>query len=725
MSQSFTVNCGVLDFHGDLDAGHAEPLVVVKADGLTGDLQSNLQEKIECGIFLVQKAVYQVEVVVPHLLNMGAVKLELRCPKNINGVAVDPQPDWSLDSLTSELNSLEVLLNASSLRHVPFTKSRIRELPKVKGTTMSSKAFVMHVDEMEDTESEGEEIHDQSLVVGRRFSCDELYLSDSDDFEDESAVEQTQIVLMDKVGLLEGALFELDHEHTVVVKEEIRNTISALQTDLMSESEKSAATLIQIGKFTEARREMDKKQDTQYQRKIAEALDNHLIAVQRDYEHRSQIEERRIRYDAAFEEAKKREKALQEERVRQERAKAEAEVARKRAEEAQKAALEAEKRATKEAAEREATETRKVLAAQVVQKEVNDLRMDASAEAFQELKNKGLQSKQSGLGGCSEVQLIVKGAESALKAEAERLRKYKELDENNQQLRLTSNKDFRSYERQIARRIKQITGFKENARMKADELIKIFNDPACPQSIKVAVFAKTVVSQCENPVAISITAFACGHVIALVTKHVPFLMDLVLAEFHRACIYTVPKHIHYSQSAFKSKEAYYKMISFREEDGKIQSTEHCLEGIASYMKLYGALIQTEGDGVQNMLKEGWAWLARFLNVLPANIYTAVALDAFLQMAGFALFRKYKSQFRKILNIIDSHFLDALQSSKDPMLNPVIFRIKKYIETKQFLREPEGWRLQTSLLSETYAPESDSGFHQEQYYHHTNRYQYHY
>ncbi|XP_043724625.1 protein GLE1 isoform X2 [Telopea speciosissima] len=648
---------------------------------------------------------------------MGAVKLELRCPKNINGVAVDPQPNWSLDSLTSELNSLQ--LNASSLRHVPFTKSRIRELPGSKGTSTSSKAFVMHVDELEDTESEGEEIHDQSLAVGRRFSCNELYLSDSDDFEDEPAVEETRILLMDKLGLLEGALFEFDREHTAGVKEEIRNTLSALQTDLMSDSERSIAALIQIEKFKEARREMDRKLDTQYQRKIAEALDNHLIAVQRDYEHRSQIEERRIRNDAAFEESKKREKALQEERVRQERTKAEAEAARKRSEEAQKAALEAERRATKEAAERKATATRKQLAAQVVQTEVTDLRKDESGEA--------LQSKQLGLSGCSEVQLIgnvVKGAESALKAEAERLRKYKELDEKNEALKLASNKDFRSYEMQIARNIKQITGFKENVRMKADELIKIFNDPSCPQSISFGVFAKKVVSQCEKPVAIAAT-FGCAHVIVLVTKHVPFVMDLVLAEFHRACIYTVPKHIHYSESAFRSKEAYYKMIGYREEGGKIESTEQFLERIASYMKLYGAVVQTEVGGVQNMLKEGWAWLARFLNVLPANIYTAVALYAFLQMAGFALFRKYKSQFRKILNIIHGQFLDALESSRDPMLNSVIQRIKQYIETKQVLHEPEGWRLQTSLLSETFVPESDTGYHHEQHYRHTNQYMYKY
>lgn len=56
----------------------------------------------------------------------------------------------------------------------------------------------------------------------------------------------------------------------------------------------------------------------------AEALDSHLSLIQRDHEQRSQIEERRIKDDAALEEAKKREKALHEARVYQ--AKLEAEV---------------------------------------------------------------------------------------------------------------------------------------------------------------------------------------------------------------------------------------------------------------------------------------------------------------------------------------------------------------------------------------------------------------
>jgi hypothetical protein len=45
------------------------------------------------------------------------------------------------------------------------------------------------------------------------------------------------------------------------------------------------------------------------------------------------------------------------------------------------------------------------------------------------------------------------------------------------------------------------------------------------------------------------------------------------------------------QSAFETKEAYYKAIGYKERDGKIESIEDYLRRLESYMKLYGALIQ--------------------------------------------------------------------------------------------------------------------------------------
>ncbi|CAL5418846.1 unnamed protein product [Camellia sinensis] len=680
----------------------------------------------------------------------GAVKLELRCPQSVGGVVIDPHPDWSFDSLLSELSSIEKRLNSSSPFPLPFTKTKFREVSSAKSVLKGG--FVMRVDETENVEEDiQEEDHDRRLVAGRRFTCDEFYISD--DSEDESPHE-TQYLLMEKVGLVEGALSELTHEHRLSITEEIRNQILALETDLLNENKKFTSSLAQVKKYTEARREMHRKLDMQYQRRImiyggprkglatpllleestvnvtcaeqciavdhllfflcicAEALDNHLTAIQRDHEHKSQIEERKIRDDAAIEEAKRREKALQEEKLWQEKVRAETEARleaeKKRAEEAKAAALEA---AEKVAAE----DLARAAAAVVAPKEAT------SGSGI--LKD---QSNKSGSDGVKKVQQagnIIKCAESALTLEEKRLQIYKEVAVKNEALGLGASSVYGSHVSKIQRLIKQVSGTKENIRNKVDQLTKIFFDSSCPQSISIAMFAEKIIDQCVNP---NKALFAYAHVIVLVASQVPLAMDLVLAKLNRVCIYTVPKYINYSKSAFDTNEAYHKAIGYKEEDGEIESEESYVSRIESYMKLYGALVQTQVESVQNRhgMGEGWAWLARFLNALPANLYTAVALQAFLEAAGFGLYRRYKSHFKKLLNVIYRDFVNALkQRGGDAKLNKVITSIQTYIESNRFLEEPEGRSLQGSLLSHTFVPESE--YSEPSYHRPANRFYYQY
>lgn len=157
----------------------------------------------------------------------GAIQLDLRCPKRVDGIAADPDPDWSFDALVSELNALEMKLPTSFT--VPFrTKtisrfyflslsyhcmflydynSRCMVFPydvnwiflfcaiefllccclnfsfacllcylSSENEVERGRAFVLHAPEyeMEDTQSEDE--HDKALVAGKRFNCDDLYL---------------------------------------------------------------------------------------------------------------------------------------------------------------------------------------------------------------------------------------------------------------------------------------------------------------------------------------------------------------------------------------------------------------------------------------------------------------------------------------------------------------------------------------------------------------------
>ncbi|XP_065875673.1 mRNA export factor GLE1 [Euphorbia lathyris] len=632
---------------------------------------------------------------------MGVVNLEIRCPPKVNAITADPDPDWSFNSLLLELNALEKKLNASSQVPVPFIKTQIGDFSSRKNMGRKSNAFVVHVSdaELEDSEGDDDEELGHGSLVAKRFNCDDIYLSESDDSDYDLCLDD-QSYLMDKVGMSEGAVFELTQEHQLGVKEEIRNKISELEMELMRESEKSDSAFRRVEKYREARKESERKFDTQYQRKMAEALDEYMTAIQRDQDIKLQIEERRIRSDAAYEEAKRKEKALQEERLYQERLRAEAEAKRK-AEEAKMVALEAERKAAKEAAEKEAAAKR--VTAVVPQGDLAGPQLNPSSG------NQNLQkgSRSNGHNKTGSSGTVVKAAESALILEQERLKKLKTLDEENQRLKSSSNMGFSNYESHVARLIRQVRGSKDSVRAKSTELVKIFTNPSCPQSISIAAFVKKVVSGCETPD--SSAAFACGYVIVLVTSQIPHAMEILLAEFHKACIYTVPKHIAYSKSAFESKEAYFRTLGYQDLDGKLESTEDYLKRLTSYMKFYAALIQTEVPGVLNLhgAKEGWAWLARFLNDLPANTYTAHALNAFLQTAGFVLFRRYKSQFRKILKIVSEDFLKALREQKDSELNPIILEIQSYIEDNKFLQEPEGRSLQTALLSNAMIPESES------------------
>ncbi|KNA25697.1 hypothetical protein SOVF_003200 [Spinacia oleracea] len=647
------------------------------------------------------------------------IKLELRCPKNVNGISIDPNPSWNFNDLMSELSSLENKLynngSDSPLNPKPFVKSPARDFRKIgrRGKNeVKAKAFVMRVDDDDDKMDEDDDEMDESdgkdgtearsLVPVSRFTCNDIYLSESDDSDNEE-MQQMQVSVMDKMGVVEGAFLELTHEHQLGVKEEIRNQLAALETQLVVEKEKSTSALVQVEKNTDARRQMDRKLDLHYQRKIAEALDNHLTAIQRDHEHISQLEERKIRDDAAVEEAKRKEKALQEEKLRQQKDKEEQEAAKleaaKKAEEERKTAQEAEKLA-KEAADK-------------LDKE--------KAPSTTSAPNVRLEVKSAGK--------LVRATENALKLEERRLQTYKELEDRNQQLiNSGSHTDYNRVERDIKRTISQISGTVENVRSKGTKLVEILNNPACPQSVVVAMLAKKVISIYEAPnTNFNSSAFACGHVIVYVSSQVPAVMDCLLAEFHKACIYTVPKHIMYSKAGFETEEAYYKAIGYR-EDGKLETTDCYLERLESLMKLYGALVQTDAR-VQNKhgLEEGWAWLARFLNGLPPNRYTAVALGAFLEMAGFALHRKYKNQFTKILNAISREFVPTLRA-RDPNAGSKITRILDYIESQKFLQEPVGWRLREALLSNSSIPEPEHNqqqyhqqqYHQQQYNHAPNR-----
>ncbi|XP_062115043.1 uncharacterized protein LOC133829194 [Humulus lupulus] len=98
-------------------------------------------------------------------------------------------------------------------------------------------------DEVDDIDNAYEEAQDRSSLSANKFNFNDLYVSDDDDSENESALE-IQPYLMEETGLVEGGLMELTSEHQLGVKEEIRNKIFTIESDLMSENEKVSSAFL-------------------------------------------------------------------------------------------------------------------------------------------------------------------------------------------------------------------------------------------------------------------------------------------------------------------------------------------------------------------------------------------------------------------------------------------------------------------------------------------------
>lgn len=52
--------------------------------------------------------------------------MEPRCPKRVDGISIDPEPNWNFDSLVSEIESVEKKLNTFPMFPQPFTKTALR-----------------------------------------------------------------------------------------------------------------------------------------------------------------------------------------------------------------------------------------------------------------------------------------------------------------------------------------------------------------------------------------------------------------------------------------------------------------------------------------------------------------------------------------------------------------------------------------------------------------------
>ena len=96
--------------------------------------------------------------------------------------------------------------------------------------------------------------------------------------------------------------------------------------------------------------------------------------------------------------------------------------------------------------------------------------------------------------------------------------------------------------------------------------------------------------------------------------------------------------------------------------------------------------------------QGWSYFARFLNAIPANEDTAIALDSFLQIAGHRSYVCYRKQQEKVFLLVVGWAEGAKEAEGD--VDAVKARLAKYVSSQLYLSPPEDSKI----------PETDDSQH---------------
>ncbi|KAK9832252.1 hypothetical protein WJX74_004283 [Apatococcus lobatus] len=262
----------------------------------------------------------------------------------------------------------------------------------------------------------------------------------------------------------------------------------------------------------------------------------------------------------------------------------------------------------------------------------------------------------------------------------------------------------RDIDKTITLNVQQISGTRQQVAKKAKDLQQYLGSLPPEQCVYAMMqLMRRFMSQCEVQVSLKREfAFPLGEVAAAVLAAHPAAADLLIAKMHQGSPVAVPRW----QARKAGQEAEWQdAMRFQEREAagvgaakRPETDDEYLARLQGCLAFYAAVLQSSTPG--NPLGPGQAWhfLSRLLNGLPANRLTAAALDTFLQIAGFCLFKTFRQQFMKLLFYVDQHFLPDLAKVNDPDIRPVHSRLHTFMSTRRYEREPDGWRLPNSDTS---------------------------
>eukprot|EP00198_Chlamydomonas_reinhardtii_P001939 XP_001691275.1 polyadenylated-RNA export factor [Chlamydomonas reinhardtii] len=246
----------------------------------------------------------------------------------------------------------------------------------------------------------------------------------------------------------------------------------------------------------------------------------------------------------------------------------------------------------------------------------------------------------------------------------------------------STKKARRDIEKKLTVHVQQISGTQNQVAVKCQDVYNVLSGVQGPwRAFAVLTFANKIIKQQE---------------LVQISAYFPELLDALLGLIQKSMPLAVPRaYLH--DAAHISNNAYYRGMGFLELDdptapsGKVfESPDEYLKRLEGLLLLYAAVMQVDEPN-RFGVSQAWSWLARCLNCLPADRYTAKALVAVLRVAGFALFTRYRGQFVKLMGTLRREYLPTLRAAAagDDLISAFATLLESYVDDGLFRRPPEG------------------------------------
>ncbi|KAG2495219.1 hypothetical protein HYH03_006825 [Edaphochlamys debaryana] len=547
-------------------------------------------------------------------------------------------------------------------------RPRATPLPGAPTTPGSSHGIVRYG--LPEEELYGADRHSGSRTVSYRVPDDD---EESDEEVQSTAAPLTALTRPDAVEEQKRLL----EQQLLVSLEALQHNKQASWQLRLAEVEQQLATKLNVVTSSALRKQddlqrADQEALRQQQQRRAEVLE----AVQRTHRTEASLQEQQIK---RLVEQREEERRKEEERQRREAEERRAQAEREAAERArqQREAEEAE-RAHKAKEETEAQ--RKQAEAQAeAQKAEADKKSKEAAKASKDV-HPCLRVSPAAATQAAELAASL----AALQASVQPL-----LDDE------ACKKQRRDIEKKLTVHVQQVSGTQAQVQTKCTDLYRMMSVLQGPwRSYAVLTLCNKVLKQQELVQTNNKAAFPLALVVVRVSQVIPELLPTMVALMHKSCPLSVPRgYVH--DTARISNNAYYRGMGFEELEDPSAPTGKAFESpdafarrLEGLMLLYGALMQVD-DPNPHGVAHAWSWLARCLNQLPPDRFTAKAVVAVLRVAGYSLFLRYRGQFVKLLACMQREFVPQLRKAEGDDIGALATLLDSYVIDGLFRKAPEG------------------------------------